>query len=161
MMPLPSSAASVRERLLKALVARLIPVARTLGASMHRSPTTALPPEQCPALLLFAEADGIVERSNDRATRELTVRIVALSSTSPDGTHLDETSGTPEAESDRLLVAAHAALFADVNFSGLALGLKELDVQWELDEAEVSVCAIPARYCISYRTLLHDLTQIG
>lgn len=161
MMPLPSSALSVRERLLQALVARLIPVASLQGASVHRSPTTALPHEQCPALLLFPEADSVVERSNDRATRELTVRIVALSSTSPDGTPLDETSGAAEAMADRLLVAAHAALFADVNFAGLALGLKELDVQWELDEAEVSVCAIPARYCISYRTLLHDLTQIG
>jgi hypothetical protein len=161
MMPLPSSALSVRERLLQALVARLIPVAQWQGATVHRSPTAPLTPELCPALLLFPETDGIVERSNDRATRELTVRIVALSSASPDGTPLDETSAAAEAQADRLLVGAHAALFTDVNFSGLALGLKELDVQWELDEAEVSVGAIPARYCISYRTLLHDLTQLG
>jgi hypothetical protein len=159
MMPLPSSALSVRERLLQALVARLTPVAQTMGGSVHRSPTTPLTAEQCPALLVFAESDSVVERSNDRATRELTVRVVALSSTSLAGAPFDETSGA--AEADRLLVVAHAALFADVNFSGLALGLKELDVQWELDEAEVSVCAIPARYCISYRTLLHDLTQLG
>jgi hypothetical protein len=161
MTPHPPASMSVRERLLQALVARLIPVAQWQGATVHRSHTTPLTPELCPALLIFPESDGIVERSNDRATRELTVRVVALSSTSPDGSPLDEPPSTPEAESDRLLVAAHAALFADVNFSGLALGIKELDVQWEMDEAEVSVCAIPARYCISYRTLLHDLTQVG
>ncbi len=161
MTPLQSASLSVRERLLQALVARLAPVAQTLGATVHRSPTTALPPEQCPALLVFAESDGIVERSNDRTTRELTVRIVALSSAPFASTPLDETSNPAETEADRLLVAAHAALFTDVNFAGLALGLKELDVQWELDEAEVSVCALPARYCISYRTLLHDLTQLG
>lgn len=161
MTPHPPASMSVRERLLQSLVVRLTPVAQWQGATVQRSPTAPLTPELCPALLLFPETDGIVERSNDRATRELTVRVVALSSTSTDGSPLDETSAVAQAQADRLLVSAHAALFADVNFSGLALGIKELDVQWEVDEADVSVCAIPARYCISYRTLLHDLTQVG
>ena len=161
-MPLPpSNSLSVRERLLQLLVARLTPVAAALGATVHRSPANPLPPEQCPSLLVFGESDGIVERSNDRATRELTVRVVALSSIPAAGLPLDDTSSAAEAEADRLLVAAHAALYVDVNFSGLALGLKELDMQWELDEAEVLICALPSRYCITYRTLLHDLTQVG
>jgi len=141
---------SVRERLLEALMAALTPVAAAKGATFLRSPTLALPREQSPALLLFPEGDAITERANDRVTRELTVRLTALAR-GEDGAVV----------ADRLLVAAHCALFADVNLGGLALGLKELDTEWELEDADATACAIPARYRITYRTLQSDLSLPG
>jgi len=141
---------SLREQLLQAFMAVLSPVAAAEGASLLRSPTLALPREQSPALLLLPESDAITERANDRVTRELTVRLTALARGN-DGA----------AMADRLLVAAHRALFADVNFGGLALGLKELDTEWDLEDADATACAIPARYRITYRTLHSDLSTPG
>lgn len=142
--------ASIRERLLQVLVARLEPVAATCGANLLRSPTLALPRERCPALLLFPESEAITDRANDRVTRELTVRLTTL------------TRGEDAAEvADRLLVEAHAALFTDVTFGGLALGLRELDTEWDLEGADAEACAIPARYRITYRTLVSDLSTAG
>ena len=141
---------SLREQLLQAFMVVLTPVATAEGASLLRSPTLALPREQSPALLLFPESDAITERANDRVTRELTVRLTALAR-GDDGAAI----------ADRLLVAAHRALFADVNIGGLALGLKELDTEWDLEDADATACAIPARYRITYRTLQSDLSLPG
>jgi hypothetical protein len=142
--------ASLREQLLHALVVRLAPVAATRGANLLRSPTLAVPREQSPALLLFPESDAITERANDRVTRELTIRLTALAR-----------GDDAAAVADALLVTAHAALFTDVNFGGLALGLRELDTEWDLEDADAEACAIPARYRITYRTLVSDLSIQG
>lgn len=141
---------SLRERLLQVLVARLEPVASTQGAMLLRSPTIPVTREQSPALLLFPESDALTGRANDRVTRELTVRLTALAR-GDDGPQV----------ADALLVAAHRALFEDVNFGGLALGLKELDTEWDLEDADATACAIPARYRITYRTLVTDLSAPG
>jgi hypothetical protein len=141
---------SIREQLLQALVARLEPVAAAQRARLLRSPTLAVPKEQCPALLLFPESEAVADRSNDRVTRELALRLTALA------------RGEEAAEvADRLLVAAHQALFVDVTFGGLALGIKELDTEWDLEDADATACAIPARYRIRYRTLVSDLSVQG
>ncbi len=144
---------SLRERCLQAVAGLLLPVAQAQGAAFHRSPTSGIPREQSPALLLFPESDGIVERANDRVVRQLVVRIDAL---------VREQAGvTPEDLADRLLVAAHAALFADPNLGGLALGIKELDCEWDVEDADATAALIPARYQITYRTLAADLSTQG
>jgi hypothetical protein len=120
---------------------------------VHRSPTVAISREQCPALVVFPESDAITERSNDRVTRELTVRIVALARAVP--------SGAAETEADRLLTAVHAALMADLNLGGLALGIREQECEWEVEDADAVAAAIPARYAITYRTLVSDLSVQG
>lgn len=141
---------SVREQLLQSLASRLAPVASAQGATLLRSPTLAVPREQSPALLLFPESDALAERANDRVTRELTVRLTALAR-GEEGPQV----------ADALLVAAHVALFLDVNLGGLALGLRELDTEWNLEDADATACAIPARYRITYRTLVSDLSISG
>jgi hypothetical protein len=152
-MPIPSNPAlkvSVRERILQAVLGVLHPVAAQQQATLLRQPLTAVAPQHSPALLVFADGDVITERANDRVTRELSLRVTALA------------HGEGAAEiADQLLVAAHAALFADVNFGGLALGLRELEAEWEHDEASEPVCALPARYAITYRCLAHDLSASG
>lgn len=144
---------SIREQILQVLLDRLRPVATVHGATVHRSPTVALTREQCPALVLFPESESIVERANDRVTRELVVRLVALARAVP--------PAVAETVADALLTAAHAALLADGNLGGLALGLRELEVEWEVEDADAVAAALPARYRITYRTLARDLAIPG
>jgi len=144
---------SIRERILLAVMAAVRPAAEGLGATLHRSPTVAISREQCPALVVFPESDAITERANDRVTRGLTVRIVALARAVP--------PAAPETEADRLLTAAHAALMADGNLGGLALGIREQECEWEVEDADAIAAAIPARYRITYRTLAADLSTQG
>lgn len=144
---------SIREQILLAVVAALRASATSLGATVHRSPTVAISREQCPALVVSPESEAITERANDRVTRELTLRITALArAIAP---------SAPETEADQLLTAAHAALMADVNLGGLALGIKEIECEWEVEDADAVAAAIPARYCITYRTLAADLAAPG
>ena len=144
---------SIRERLLQEIINRLSPLAQAEGAQIKRSPTTAISRDASPALLLFPEAESIAQRANDRIERHLIVSLVAMAR---------ETSGeTAEVIADRLQVAAHAALFADANFGGLCIGLQELDCEWDIEDADATAAAIPTRYQVTYRTLVHDLTAQG
>lgn len=144
---------SIRERILQALTSRLAPIAQGEGARVLRSPTTAIPRDASPALLVFPEAETIAQRANDRIERHLVVRLVALG----------RATDTEPAEmiADRLLVACHTALFSDPNLGGTTLGLQELDCDWDIEDADATAAAIPARYQITYRTLVHDLTALG
>lgn len=144
---------SIREQLLLAVLAAVRPAVTGLGATLHRSPTVAITRDQCPALVVFPESEAITERANDRVTRELTLRIVALARAVP--------PAAPETEADRLLTAAHAALFADGTFGGLALGLREQECEWDVEDADAVAAAMPARYRLTYRTLAQDLSING
>jgi len=150
---------SIREQILQALMATLAPVATAQGATLLRSPVHGVPREASPALLVFPESDTIVQRPNDRVERQLVVRLVALAR--------ETRAGSPEALADQILVAAHvlvaahAALFAHANLGGLALGLRELDCEWDVDDADAGAAALPARYQITYRTLCYDLARPG
>lgn len=144
---------SIRERILLAVMAAVRTPVESLGATLHRSPTVAIGREQCPALVVFPESESITERANDRVTRELTVRLVALARAVP--------PAIAETEADRLLTAAHAALMADRNLGGLALGLREQDCEWDVEDADAAAATIPARYCVTYRTLDTDLSAQG
>ena len=144
---------SIRERILLALLDAVRAPVEALGATLHRSPTVAIDRERSPALAVFPESESITERANDRVTRVLTVRLVALARAVP--------PAIPETEADRLLTAAHAALLADGNLGGLALGLREQDCEWEVEDADAVVAALPARYAITYRTLARDLATQG
>ena len=144
---------SIRERLLQEIINRLSPLAQAEGVQIKRSPTTAISRDASPALLLFPEAESIAQRANDRIERHLIVRLVAMAR---------ETSGeAAEVIADRLQVAAHAALFADVNFGGLCIGLQQLDCEWDIEDADATAASIPTRYQVTYRTLVHDLTAQG
>ena len=144
---------SIRERLLQEIINRLSPLAQAEGVQIKRSPTTAISRDASPALLLFPEAESIAQRANDRIERHLIVRLIAMAR---------ETNGeAAEAIADRLQVAAHAALCADANFGGLCIGLQELDCEWDIEDADATAAAIPTRYQVTYRTLVHDLTAQG
>ena len=144
---------SIREQILQAAVSRIASAIVPLNAEVHRSPTVALTREQAPAVVLFPESDEVTDRPNDRVEHQLVVRVAALArGTAPT---------RPETGADALLVAAHGALMSETSFGGLALGISEIDCEWEVEDADSTVAAIPARYAIRYRTLQHDLTQRG
>jgi len=144
---------SIRERILQTMMATLAPAAVAHGASVFRSPATGVPREQSPALLMFPESDANSQRPNDRVERQLVVRLVALAR--------ETGSDIPEVIADRLLVAAHAALFSNPGLGGLCLGIKELECEWDIEDADSNAAAIPARYQITYRTLASDTSQQG
>lgn len=144
---------SIREQILQAVTGLLAPVAIAIGAEVRRSPPTGIAREQSPALLIFPESDTITQRPNDRVERQLVVRVVALAR--------ETGSDAPEVIADRLLVAAHAALFANLNLGGLCLGIQELDCEWDVEDADATAAAIPARYQVTYRTRCDDLSQQG
>ncbi|TAJ93301.1 MAG: hypothetical protein EPO31_03600 [Gammaproteobacteria bacterium] len=144
---------SIREQILQAVTGLLAPVATAAGAQLRRSPPTGVTREQSPALLVFPESDAITQRPNDRVERQLVVRVVALAR--------ETGSEAPEVIADRLLVAAHVVLMADLNLGGLCLGIHELDCEWDVEDADATAAAIPARYQITYRTLATDLSIQG
>jgi hypothetical protein len=147
------AANSLRERILLAVLDAVRGPAQALGASVHRSPAVAITRDESPALVVFPEADAITERANDRVTRQLTIRLVALARAVP--------PAIPESEADRLLTVAHAALMRDGTLGDLALGIREQDGEFEIEEADSLVVALPARYAITYRTLAQDLAIQG
>ncbi len=141
---------SIREQLLQSLAGRLAPVAAAQAAGFLRSPTIPLTREQSPALLLFPESEAIRERANDRVERDLVIRLTALA------------RGDDAAQvCDALLVAAHSAFFLDASFGGLALGLKELDSEWDSEDADAMAVSVTTRYQINYRTVANDLSKPG
>ena len=144
---------SIREQILQAAVNRIAPVVEPLNANIYRSPTVALTREQAPAIVLFPESDEVTERANNRVEHQLIINLVALAR--------GVAPTSPETEADALLVATHAALMSETTFGGLALGVFEMDCEWEIEDADSTVAAIPARYAIRYRTLQYDLTQRG
>ncbi len=144
---------SIREQILLAVLETVAPAAKGFGAGLHRSPTVAITREQSPALVVFPESDAISERANNRVTRELTIRMVALTRAVP--------PTSPETEADQLMTAAHAALMANLNLGGLALGIREQGCEWDVEDADAVAAEVSARYCITYRTLANDVSVPG
>ena len=123
------------------------PPVEELRAIWERVP---LPREASPGLLLFIEGDQVLAQANDRLDRALTLRLVALAR---EGDAFDV--------ADALIVAAHGALMAEPSLGGLALGVREIDCEWDTEDADSQALAVPARYEIRYRTLASDLTRQG
>lgn len=140
---------SMREAIVREALARCR--AAITPVPVLREPSVALTREQVPALVLTIEADAPLGRHNDRIERALTIRLTALVRSLGDG----------HAEADALICAAHAALFADVSLGGLALDITELEVDFQIEDADLDAIAIPALYRITYRTLVSDLRQGG
>lgn len=146
-------ALSIREQILQAMISILDTVAADSGAVLLRAPTTPVTREQSPALLLVPESDQVTARANDKVERQLVLRLTAVAR--------DHGARLAPLVADELLVAAHRAIFAQLAFTGLTLGLQELDCDWQEEDADAGLTAMPARYQITYRTLCSDISQLG
>ncbi|WP_054075429.1 hypothetical protein [Comamonas testosteroni] len=139
---------SVRERIVREVAARLS--SAIAPVAVLRMPAVPLTREASPALLLMLEADSITAHANHLVDRLLIVRL-AVVARGADAFNV----------ADQLLVAAHAALLTAPNLGGLAIAVREIDCEWEVDDADAGAVAMPARYEIRYRTQAQDLTQTG
>ncbi len=140
---------SRREQIIRNVITRC--QAAISPTAVLRQPTIAIPREQTPVLLVAVHSDAPVTRSNDRMERELVMRILAHARDPTDG----------YAVADDLLCRAHLALLADSTLGGLALSLAEMEVDYQMEDADVEAIAIPAIYRITYRTLVSDISQGG
>jgi hypothetical protein len=140
---------SAREHILLKVLEVLSPIAQSCGATLHRSPTVALDKSECPALVVFAELEKI-EKNNMINIRTLQIRIVALA-------RAVEVSAA-ETEADKLMTAAYRALWTSSNLDGLAQSLRDIEWEWEIEEADGVVAAIPMKMQIEYRTAVGYLT---
>ena len=59
------------------------------------------------------------------------------------------------------LAPKNAALLADPNLGGLAIAVREIDCEWDAEDADAGAIALPARYEVRYRTHAIDLTKTG
>ena len=139
---------SVRERVLREVVARLS--AAVAPVTVLRMPTAPVSREASPALLLVAESDSITVHANQLVDRQLVIRIAVIAR----GADAFDVA-------DQLLVTAHRALLIDPNLGGLVLAVREIDCEWDVDDADAGAVALPARFEIRYRTHALDLTQTG
>lgn len=139
---------SIRERVLREVVARLS--AAVAPATVLRMPTAPVSRDASPALLLVAESDSITAHANQLVDRQLVIRIAVIAR----GVDAFDAA-------DQLLVTAHRALLVDSNLGGLVLAVREIDCEWDVDDADAGSVALPARFEIRYRTHALDLTQTG
>ena len=139
---------SVRERVLREAVARLsVAIA---PVPVLRMPTVPLTREASPALLMFVDGDSITAHANSLVDRMLILRLTVVAR-GDDGFD----------QADQTLVVAHAALLADPNLGGLAIAVREIDCEWDAEDADAGAVSLPARYEVRYRTHAIDLTKTG
>jgi hypothetical protein len=63
-----------------------------------------------------------------------------------------------ETEADKLMTAAYRALWTSSNLGGLAQSMRDVEWEWEIEEADGVVAAIPMKMQIEYRTAVGYLT---
>ncbi len=143
-------ALSIREQILQATAAKLQAVATANAATFLRQPVLGVPREKSPALVLDVQGETIDPRGNTLVDRHLTFRVVAIAR------NLDVAAGY--AQADAIVVAAHAAIMADLNVGGLAQALREEACDWQEADTDAAVAMVPATYVAQYRTRTTDLT---
>lgn len=135
---------SLRERILQAVASRVQGAATAAGARFVRQPVLGIPTEQAPVLVMMFDGEQVLDRSALHATREISLRVGALTRNTNDTADLTA--------ADALLVSAHAALLADTTLGGLALAVDEQGAELETaDTADVAVL-LAQRYAVRYRT---------
>jgi hypothetical protein len=142
---------SIREQLLQTTLETLKPVAEAFGATLFRSPVVAIERDVTPSIIVFPEEETVETPKNMWVERRLVIRVVALAR--------ELESNVAEIVADQLITACHAALMANRNLGGRCQGIKELGSDWNIEDADATAAAIPARYEISYRTAVVDLTK--
>lgn len=136
---------TIREQILQAVKARLIG-ATPAGDHVFRSRVVPLERELSPAIVVRWTADNAREKlSRELLPRDLTLMVDVM-------TRGEE----PDALADPVVQAAHAALFTDPTFGGLAANTVPADVIFEADDADAAAGVTTAIFTVRYLTRAAD-----
>ncbi len=138
---------TLRELLLQAVQARLVGVTPA-GDHVFRSRVIPLERSLSPAIVVRWSSDSPREKlSRDLQPRDLTLLVEVLTR-----------GDVPDELADPIVVAAHAALFQDPTFGGLAANTIPADVIFEADDADAAAGVTTAIFTIRYLTRASDPT---
>lgn len=137
---------SRRLAILDAIQAALLPTAG-LSGRVFRSRVEARDRDQMPCVTILADSND-PQLIGEGATRNDFVFKLEYEARAAD----------PDAALDPSVCDAHARLYADYTFGGLAAGLFEMPAQWEWDEADGSALRLTVKYRVVFATREADLT---
>ena len=143
---------SIREQIIRAAIVAMTPVAQTYNATIFRSPAVAVERNQLPAIIVAPDKIE-VKKVNSAMERTMVLRITAIAKRDEEG-HCD-------ALVDQISTDLCRAMATAQNFGGLCQALRETEVEFEVDEADVAISALPACFEVVFRTRLDDATVKG
>lgn len=143
-------AASIRERIVQEVMARLN---RALPGKVRRQPLAPVTRDDGNVLLVLIDGDSPVRVANDRAERELLLRLSAVCRA--------EKTADGWAAADSLASTAHAVIMADPSLGGLSIRLVEDASEFTAESADYDLVAVSTLYRITYRTAGEDISQPG
>jgi hypothetical protein len=143
-------AASIRERIVQEVTARL---SRVLPGKVRRQPLAPVTRDDGNVLLVLIDGDSPVRVANDRAERELLLRLSAVC-------RAEKTSDGWTA-ADSIASTAHAVIMADQSLGGLSVRILEDVSELTAESADYDLVAVSTLYRITYRTEVSDISQTG
>jgi hypothetical protein len=137
---------SKRERILTSLKTRLDTVSLATGG-VYRSRVFALSRAQNPAIALEPVSDQpSPEDPIGFIDWDLLVRVAVI-----------VRGDVPDQLADPIVLAAHAAVCADLSLGGLSMDITPASVSFELIDGDLAIGVISLGYRIKYRTSVTDL----
>jgi hypothetical protein len=143
---------SIREQIIRAAIVAMTPVAQTYNATIFRSPAVAVERNQLPAIIVAPDKIE-VKKVNSAMERTMVLRVTAIAKR-------DE-EGTCDALVDQISSELCRVMATVQNFDGLCQALRETEVEFEVDEADVAISALPACFEVVFRTRVDDPTVKG
>ena len=143
-------AASIRERIVQEVMARL---SRVLPGKVRRQPLAPVTRDDGNVLLVLIDGDSPVRMANDRAERELLLRLSAVCRA--------EKTADGWAAADSIASTAHTVIMADQSLGGLSVRILEDVSEFTAESADYDLVAVSTLYRITYRTAVSDISQPG
>lgn len=137
---------SLRERILAVLQLRL---ATALPAvDVQRAPLSPARRESLPLLVVEPQSETVEPRSGEQVERHLQLSLTVL------------TRGDAAAlQADQIQVAVHQALMVNATPPDPAFLIRELDCDWDAEEADLVALRLTTRYLIIYHSHPQDMSR--
>lgn len=142
-----SNSLSLREQIVQAAIGVMTPIAQSYGATIFRSPAIAIERNQLPAIIVSPDKIQ-VKKANLASERLMVLRVTAIAKRTDDE--------ACDVFVDRIATDVYQAVVASKNFGGLAQSVQETEVEFEADEADIAVSALPTCFEVLFRTRWDD-----
>lgn len=137
--------ASVRERIVDAVVAALNAPGKPAGLTVHRSRTRPIDKDRLPAMVVYLATEDVGDHAAIAVMRTLRIRVECRVTGDPPDTVLDEH-----------VTWAVKALKADEKLGGLAVRINEVRTVWDAAERDKVYAAAATEFEIEYATAYND-----